>query len=182
MYFSYTYTFYILYLSSCLHTCTNVSVHTINIVQICKTFHDARMQHGKFCYLDSFGVLKILTFLSFVNKLWVKSLFAQVCHDMRRNSDEISCRMKLNSDVPNEAFIWDIGVQFHSTGLEVCFKALKWAMGAGYPLELGIPHSLRFIGMNISITPVCVRNFLDTFEYGIICFQIHPVLLECKGQ
>ena len=27
---------------------------------------------------------------------------AQVCHDMRRNPDEISCRMKLNSDVPNQ--------------------------------------------------------------------------------
>jgi len=120
------------------------------------------MQHGKFCYLDSFGALKTLIFLSFVNKLSVKSSFAQVCHDMRRNPDEISCRMKLNSDVPNQG--------------------PEWTMGAGYPLELGIPHSLGFIGMNISITPLCVRNFLDTFEYGIICFQIHPVLLECKGQ
>ena len=26
----------------------------------------------------------------------------QVCYDMRRNPDEISCRMKLNSDVPNQ--------------------------------------------------------------------------------
>ncbi|CAK9055131.1 unnamed protein product [Durusdinium trenchii] len=36
--------------------------------------------------------------------LWLGPKF-QVCHDMRRNPDEISCRMKLNSDVPNQGYI-----------------------------------------------------------------------------
>ena len=36
--------------------------------------------------------------------LWLGPKF-QVCHDMRRNPDEISCRMQLNSDVPNQGYI-----------------------------------------------------------------------------
>ncbi|CAL1148755.1 unnamed protein product [Cladocopium goreaui] len=36
--------------------------------------------------------------------LWLGPKF-QVCYDMRRNPDEISCRMKLNSDVPNQGYI-----------------------------------------------------------------------------
>ena len=163
MYFSYTYTFYILYLSSCVHTCTSVSVHTINIVQICKTFHDATMQHGNFCYLDSFGALKTLTFLSFVNKLWVKSSFAQVCHDMRRNPDEISCRMKLNSDVPNQGLEVD-----HGSGVSI---------GAGYSPLIAFHRN-----EHLYITPLCVRNSLITLSMASFVFRFHSVLLECKGQ
>ena len=36
--------------------------------------------------------------------LWLGPKF-QVCHDMCRNPDEISCRMQLNSDVPNQGYI-----------------------------------------------------------------------------
>ena len=36
--------------------------------------------------------------------LWLGPKF-QVCHDMCRNPDEISCRMQLKSDVPNQGYI-----------------------------------------------------------------------------
>ena len=92
-----------------------------------------------------------LWLFSFVSKLWVKSSLAQVCHDMRRNPDEISCRMKLNSDVPNQG--------------------PEWTMGDGYPLELDIPdHCISSDWTSGENLTLC-QNFLDNFEYGIICLN-----------
>ena len=122
---------YINVLSICIYILYTVSISMCSYLHQCicaydefrcpnlrPSFHDAtRMQHGKFCYLHRFDALNTLTVV--ICQQIAGEVLAQVCHDMRRNPDEISCRMKLNSDVPNQG--------------------PEWTMGDGYPWELDIP-------------------------------------------